>query len=78
MSENDEKIKFAYSNSNAYQNSHEIEDELELWWDKNSLKKFCNIKLFLFACKMPELRDEISYTINVDKIIWAEDALSTT
>ena len=27
---NDEKIKFNYSNSNAYQNSHEIEDELEL------------------------------------------------
>ena len=30
LAENDEKIKFAYSNSNAYQNSHEIEDELEL------------------------------------------------
>ena len=43
LAENDEKIKFAYSNSNAYQNSHEIEDELELWWDKNSLKKFCKM-----------------------------------
>ncbi len=30
LAENDEKIKFDYSNSNAYQNSHEIEDELEL------------------------------------------------
>ena len=34
LAENDEKIKFDYSNSNAYQNSHEIEDELELWWQK--------------------------------------------
>lgn len=34
LAENDEKIKFNYSNSNAYQNSHEIEDELELWWQK--------------------------------------------
>ena len=32
LAENDEKIKFDYSNSNAYQNSHEIEDELEVWW----------------------------------------------
>jgi hypothetical protein len=31
LAENDEKIKFDYSNSNTYQNSHEeIEDELEL------------------------------------------------
>ena len=30
IAENDEKIKFDYSNSNTYQNSHEIEDELEL------------------------------------------------
>ncbi len=29
LAENDEKIKFDY-NSNAYQNSHEIEDGLEL------------------------------------------------
>ena len=34
LAKNDEKIKFNYSNSNAYQNSHEIEDELELWWQK--------------------------------------------
>ena len=34
LAENDEKIKFDYSNSNAYQNSHELEDELELWWQK--------------------------------------------
>ncbi len=31
LAENDEKIKFDYNNSNAYQNSHEeMEDELEL------------------------------------------------
>ena len=31
LAENDEKIKFDYSNSNSYQNSHkEIEDELGL------------------------------------------------
>ncbi len=31
LAENDEKLKFDYSNSNTYQNSHkEIEDELEL------------------------------------------------
>ena len=30
LAESDEKIKFNYSNSNAYQNSHKIEDELEL------------------------------------------------
>lgn len=29
LAENDENIKFDY-NSNSYQNSHEIEDELEL------------------------------------------------
>lgn len=29
LAENDEKIKFDY-NSNLYQNSHNIEDELEL------------------------------------------------
>ncbi|MBR3249316.1 MAG: hypothetical protein IKF83_01290 [Clostridia bacterium] len=28
--ENDEKIKFDYSNSNSFQDSHDIEDELEL------------------------------------------------
>ena len=33
LAENDENIKFDY-NSNSYQNSHEIEDELELWWQK--------------------------------------------
>ena len=30
LAENDEKIKFNYNNSNSYQDSHEIEDELEL------------------------------------------------
>ncbi len=30
LAENDEKIKFDYSNSVSYQNSHEIEDELEM------------------------------------------------
>ncbi len=30
LAEDDEKIKFDYRNLNAYQNSHEIEDELEL------------------------------------------------
>ena len=30
LAENDEKIKFDYKNSSSYQNSHEIEDELEL------------------------------------------------
>lgn len=30
MAENDEKIKFDYSNSNSFQDSHDIEDELEL------------------------------------------------
>ena len=31
LAENDEKIKFDYNtNSNAYQNSHNIEDELEM------------------------------------------------
>lgn len=30
LAENDEKIKFGYSNSNTYQNSHEMEDEIEL------------------------------------------------
>ena len=30
LAENDEKIKFDYSNSKTYQNSHKIEDELEL------------------------------------------------
>lgn len=30
LAENDDKIKFEYNNSNTYQNSHEIEDELEL------------------------------------------------
>ena len=31
LAENDEKIKFDYNNSDAYQNSHkEIEDELEV------------------------------------------------
>ena len=30
LAEKDEKIKFDYSNSNTYQNSHNIEDELEL------------------------------------------------
>ncbi len=28
--ENDEKIRFDYSNSNSFQDSHDIEDELEL------------------------------------------------
>ena len=30
LAENNEKIKFDYTNSNTYQNSHNIEDELEL------------------------------------------------
>lgn len=30
LAENDEKIKFDYNNSNTYQNSHQIEDELEI------------------------------------------------
>ncbi len=30
IAKNDEKIKFDYSNSNTYQNSHQIEDELEM------------------------------------------------
>ncbi len=30
LAENDKKIKFDYRNSNTYQNSHEIEDELEM------------------------------------------------
>ena len=34
LAENDDKITFDYKNSSSYQNSHEIEDELELWWQK--------------------------------------------
>ena len=30
LAEKNEKIKFDYTNSNTYQNSHNIEDELEL------------------------------------------------
>ncbi len=30
LAENDEKIKFDYNNSDTYQNSRKIEDELEL------------------------------------------------
>ena len=30
LAENDEKIKFDYSNSNSFQDSHDIKDELEL------------------------------------------------
>ena len=30
LAENDEKIKFDYNNSDTYQNSRQIEDELEL------------------------------------------------
>lgn len=30
LAENDEKIKFDYKSSNTYQNSHQIDDELEL------------------------------------------------
>ena len=30
LSENDEKIKFDYSNSNYFQDSHNKEDELEM------------------------------------------------
>ena len=30
LAENNEKIKFDYTNSNTYQNSHNIEDELEM------------------------------------------------
>ena len=30
MAENDEKIRFDYSNSNSFQDSHDIENELEL------------------------------------------------
>lgn len=42
LAENGNKIIFDY-NSNAYQNSHkEIEDELELWWQK-FFEKFCKM-----------------------------------
>ena len=34
LAENDDKITFDYKKSSSYQNSHEIEDELELWWQK--------------------------------------------
>ena len=34
LAENDDKITFDYKNSSSYQNFHEIEDELELWWQK--------------------------------------------
>ena len=30
LAENDDKITYDYKNSSSYQNSHEIEDELEL------------------------------------------------
>lgn len=30
LAENDEKIKFDYSNSNSFQDSHNMEDELEM------------------------------------------------
>lgn len=30
LAENDEKIKFDYASSNSYQNSHNVNDELEL------------------------------------------------
>ena len=30
LAENDEKIKFDYSNSNSFQDSHDMEDELEM------------------------------------------------
>lgn len=30
LAENDEKIKFDYSNSSSFQDSHDIEDELEM------------------------------------------------
>ena len=30
LAENDEKIKFDYSNSNSFQNSRDMEDEIEL------------------------------------------------
>ena len=30
LAENDKKIKFDYSNSNSFQDSHDIKDELEL------------------------------------------------
>ena len=30
LAENNEKIKFDYSNSNSFQDSHDIEDELEM------------------------------------------------
>ena len=30
LAENDEKIKFDYSNSSSFQDSHDIEDKLEL------------------------------------------------
>ena len=34
LAENEDKITFDYKNSSSYQNFHEIEDELELWWQK--------------------------------------------
>ena len=30
LAENDEKIKFDYSNSNSFQDSHRMEDEIEM------------------------------------------------
>jgi len=30
LAENDEKIKFDYSNSNSFQDSHGLEDEVEM------------------------------------------------
>ena len=30
LAENDERVMFNYKNSNSYQNSHSIEDELEM------------------------------------------------
>ena len=30
MAEKDEKIRFDYSNTNSFQDSHDIEDELEM------------------------------------------------
>ena len=30
LAENDEKIKFEYSDSNSFQDSHDMEDELEM------------------------------------------------
>ena len=43
LAENDEKIKFDYSNSNSYQSSHK---EIELWREKFFKKILQKILIF--------------------------------